>query len=95
VVGQIFRRREHPLKPLPAGGRSRFASPIPWGDLFIPSALVQSPDSLFDLRIADYQEAPALPVAAARAQTPASTILRINSFGTGLASAVASIGWYG
>ena len=63
---QIFRRPQHPLKSLPAGARSRFTSPVPWGDLFIPGALVQGPDSLFDFRIADYEEPPALHISAAR-----------------------------
>jgi hypothetical protein len=70
-------------KPLPAGARSRFTKSIPRGDPFIPSPLIQGPDSPFDLRIADYQKAPTLHVAAARAQTPASRIFRISSFGTG------------
>jgi hypothetical protein len=63
--GQIFRRPQHPLKSLPAGARSRFTSPVPWGDLFIPGALVQGPDSLFYHWIADYEEPPALHIAAA------------------------------
>src|SRR5262249_21979340 len=40
--------------------------PIPWGHLFIPGAFVQGPDNLFDLRISDYEEPPALHISAAR-----------------------------
>jgi hypothetical protein len=33
VCGEIFRCRQHSLKPLPAGARSRFTGPIPRGHL--------------------------------------------------------------
>jgi hypothetical protein len=36
------------------------------GDLFIPGTIVQDSNGFLDLRIADYQEAPALHIAAAR-----------------------------
>src|SRR5580704_11317379 len=41
-------------------------APISWRDLLIPGALIQGPDRLLDLRIADYQEAPALHISATR-----------------------------
>src|SRR5271165_2979472 len=66
VRGQIFRRVEQPQKSFPAHARGRFTRPIPRCNLFIPGALVVGPDSLLDLRIADYQETPSLRVAAAR-----------------------------
>jgi hypothetical protein len=66
VRGQIFRRIKQPQKSLPAHARGRFTSPIPRCNLFVSCALVVGPDSLFDLRIADYQKPPALHVAAAR-----------------------------
>ena len=56
VLGQIFRPRQHPFKPLSAGARSRFTRPIPWGYLFIPGAFVQRADSLFDLGIVIYEK---------------------------------------
>ena len=66
MVGQIFSRRQHPLKPLPAGARGRFTGTIPWGHLFIPSPLIQGHDRLLDLRIADDEEPPSLHVSTAR-----------------------------
>ena len=66
VCSQILRCRQHSLKPLSAGVRGRFTRSIPWGDLFIPGALVHGPDRLFDLRIADDQESPSLHVSTAR-----------------------------
>ena len=54
VVTSSFRRVEQPQKSLTAHARSRLARRIPRGDLFIPGALVQGPDSLLDLHIADY-----------------------------------------
>jgi hypothetical protein len=66
VRRQIFRRVEQPQKSLAAHARGRFARPITWRNLLVPSALVIGSDSFLDLRIADYQEPPALHVAAAR-----------------------------
>jgi hypothetical protein len=60
VVGQMFRRIEQPQKSLAAGARGRFTSPVPWGDLLVPRTLVQGPDRLLDLRIADYLKPPTL-----------------------------------
>src|SRR5215471_6528848 len=79
----MFGGGKHPLKPLPAGARSRFARPIPWGHLLVPSPFVVGPDRLFDLRISDHQEPPACMFPPLGAHTPASRILRISSFGTG------------
>jgi hypothetical protein len=64
MIGEMLSSGKHPLKPLPAGARCRFPSPIPWGHLLVPSPFVQGPDSHFDLRIADHQEPPTLHVAA-------------------------------
>src|SRR5215831_8121982 len=46
------------------------ARPIPRGDLFIPGALIQGPDRLFDLAVSDDQEPPPLHIAAARRTDP-------------------------
>ena len=75
VVGEMFGGGKHPLKSFPAGARSRFPGAIPWRNLLIPGPLIQGPDSLFDLRIADHQEPPTLfpPLGA---HTPASRIFR-------------------
>jgi hypothetical protein len=59
-----------------------FTGPIPWCHLFIPRALVQGPDSLLDLRNPDYQERDLCMLPPLRAQTPASRVFRISSFGT-------------
>jgi len=66
VRGQILCRVEQPQKSFPAHARGRFTSSVAWGNLLVPRTLVQGPDSLLDLRVADYQEPPALHVAAAR-----------------------------
>jgi len=65
VRRQIFRCGEQPQELLPAHARSGFTGPIPWGDPLIPGALVQGPDRLFDLHLADYQEPPLLHISAA------------------------------
>jgi hypothetical protein len=40
VVGEIFRRRQHPFKPLPAGARGRFTSPDIVAQLLVSRTLV-------------------------------------------------------
>jgi hypothetical protein len=66
VRRQMFRRIEQPQKSVSAHARSRFTRPVPWCDLLVPRTLVQGPDRLLDLRVADNQEPPALHVPAAR-----------------------------
>jgi hypothetical protein len=83
VVGEMFGGGKHPLKPLPAGARSRFTRPIPWGHLLVPSPFVQGPDGLFDLPSRTTRNRQPCIFPRLGAQTPASRILRINSFGTG------------
>jgi len=46
VRGQIFCRVEQSQKSLSAHTGDRFASPVPWGDLFIPRTFVVGPDRL-------------------------------------------------
>src|SRR2546430_1437532 len=71
------------VKLLPARARGRFTRSIPWSHLLVPGTLVQGPDRLLDLWVADNEEAPALQFPPLGAHTPASSILRISSFGTG------------
>jgi hypothetical protein len=66
VIGEIFSGGKHPLEPLSAGAGGRFTRPMPRRNLFIPSTLVQGPDPLLDLRVADYQKPPALHISTAR-----------------------------
>src|SRR5271155_5424297 len=66
VIGEMFSGGKHSLEPLPARARGRFTRPILWGNLLVPCALVQGPDRLPDLRIANYQESPALHISATR-----------------------------
>ena len=80
--GQIFRCVEQPQKSLPAHARGRVASTIPGRDLLFPRAFVVCPDRLLNLRIADYQNRQRCMLPPLGAQTPASRIFRINSFGT-------------
>src|SRR5215471_19210937 len=83
VRGQIFRRGEQPQELLPAHARSGFTRPIPRGDPFIPGTLVQAPTvSLISTsRITRNRHCCIFPPLGA--QTPASRIFRIKSFGTG------------
>ena len=82
MCGQIFRCIEQPQKSLAAHARGRFTSPISRGDPLIPAPLVVGPTvssiaGSFDDRNRQRCIFPPL-----GAQTPASRILRINSFGT-------------
>jgi hypothetical protein len=57
---------EQPQKSLAAHAGGRYARPIPWGDLLIPHARLYKAPTVLDLRVTDYQEAPALPISATR-----------------------------
>src|SRR5689334_23043498 len=70
VIGEMFGGGKHPLETLPVRARCRFTRLIPWSNLLVPGSLVQRPDSLFDLRITDYQEPPPLHISAARCTDP-------------------------
>jgi hypothetical protein len=59
MSGQILCRVEQSQKSLAAYTRGGFTGPIPRRNLFVPGPFVIRPDSLRDLWISDYEEAPA------------------------------------
>jgi mRNA-degrading endonuclease HigB of HigAB toxin-antitoxin module len=64
MLGEVVRRGEHALEALRGGpGRWR-AGAIARHRIFFPGAFVIGRDGFFDLRVLDYQKAPALHVAA-------------------------------
>jgi len=90
----LIRLEDDPI-PQPPGSSvlETPASPRP-GFLFIPGALVVGPDNLLDLRIADYQEAPALAYFRRSGHTrlPRRSFVPIRS-APGPPSTAASTGW--